>query len=154
MTVLCPSNGRSASSTSGLLAPAAQSSAGRVACFCRPWLDVMPRRPHRPLILPPLASPSLYAPTPPVILRRRQPHTVAERVNPHTPLRVGIHCRVFPFLGLAIVHRLGALGAAWSMWSTNDFHRKSTLPGETDSWVHDRSKEVPPYYTRNNDSST
>src|SRR3954470_5867742 len=41
--------------------------------------------------------------------------------------------RVVPFLGLAVVHRLGALGAAWSMWSTTDFHRKSTVRGEADS---------------------
>ena len=34
---------------------------------------------------------------------------------------------VVPFLGLAVVHRLGALGAVWSMWSTTDFHRKSTI---------------------------
>ena len=32
----------------------------------------------------------------PVILRRQQPHTTAEPVNPRTPLRVCIHCRVFP----------------------------------------------------------
>ena len=51
MTVRCPSNGRSASSTSGLLAPAAQSSAGRAACSCLPC----------PAVLPPLAMPSLYA---------------------------------------------------------------------------------------------
>ena len=44
--------------------------------------------------------------------------------------------RVIPFLGLAVVHRLGALGAAWSMWSTTDFHRKSTVREEADSWVH------------------
>ena len=43
--------------------------------------------------------------------------------------------RVVPFLGLAVVHRLGALGAAWSTWSTT-FHRKSTVRGEVDSWVH------------------
>ena len=35
--------------------------------------------------------------------------------------------RVVPFLGLAFVHRRGAIGAAWSMWSRNDFHRKSTV---------------------------
>ena len=29
-------------------------------------------------------------------LRRRQPHTAAEPVNPRTPLRVGIHSHVFP----------------------------------------------------------
>src|SRR3954465_5877120 len=47
--------------------------------------------------------------------------------------------RVVPFLGLAVVHCLGALGAAWSMWSTTDFHRKSTVRGEADSWVHGHS---------------
>ena len=35
--------------------------------------------------------------------------------------------RVVPFLGLAVVHRPGALGAAWSTWSRNDFHRNSTV---------------------------
>ena len=49
-----------------------------------------------PILLPPLARPSLHSPTPPVILRRRQPQTAAEPVNPRAPLRVGIHCRVFP----------------------------------------------------------
>ena len=62
--------------------------------------------------------------------------------------------RVVPFLGLAVVHRRGALDAAWSMWSTTDFHRKSTVRGEADSWVHGSHKEVPPYYTQNNYSSS
>ena len=62
--------------------------------------------------------------------------------------------RVVPFLGLTVVHRPGALGAAWSMWSTADFHRKSTVRGEADSWVHGSRKEVPPYYTQNNYPST
>src|SRR4051812_3429891 len=57
VTVQCPSNGRSAYSTSGLLAPAAQSSAGRAACSCLPWPAVLPRRPHHPLLFPPLARP-------------------------------------------------------------------------------------------------
>ena len=48
VTVRCPSNGCSASSTSGLHAPAAQSSAGRAACSYLPWPAVLPRRPHRP----------------------------------------------------------------------------------------------------------
>ena len=61
---------------------------------------------------------------------------------------------VVPFLGIAVVHCLGAVGAAWSMSSTNDFHRKSTVRGEADNWVHGRSKEVPPYYAENNYSST
>ena len=62
--------------------------------------------------------------------------------------------RVVRFLGLAVVHHLGALDVAWSMWSRNDFHRKSIVRGEADSWIHGRSKEVPPYYAKNNDSST
>ena len=64
VTVRCPSNGRRASSTSGVLAPAAQSSAGRAPCSCLPWPAVLPRRPHRPLLLSPLARPSLYSPHP------------------------------------------------------------------------------------------
>ena len=59
--------------------------------------------------------------------------------------------RVVPFLGLAVVHRPGALEAAWSMWSTTKFHRKSTVRGDADSWVHGRSKEVPPYYAQKNE---
>ena len=62
--------------------------------------------------------------------------------------------RVIPFLGLTVVHRPGALGAAWSTWSRNDFHRTWTVRGGADCWVHDRSKEVPPYYAENNYSST
>ena len=46
---------------------------------------------------------------------------------------------VVPFLGLAVFHRRGALGAVWSTWSRNDFHRKSTVRGEADSWVHGHS---------------
>ena len=61
---------------------------------------------------------------------------------------------VVPFLGLAIVHRPGALGAAWPTWSRNGFHRTWTVRGEADSWVHGSNKEVPPYYAQNNDSST
>ena len=53
---------------------------------------------------------------------------------PHLP-----RLRVIPFLGLVVVHRLGALGAAWSMWSMTDFHRKSIVRGEADSWVQGRS---------------
>ena len=144
MTVRCPSNGRSASSTSSLLALAAQSNVGRVACSCLPWPAVLPRRPHRPPTTPTAgqAIPPLHSPTPPVILRRRQrsrtsePSYSSSRGHPllHLP-----RLHVVPFLGLAVVHRRGALGAAWSMWSTTDFHRKSTVRGEADSWVHGRN---------------
>ena len=95
------------------------------------------------MLLPPVAgyaaaeaSPPPTIPTAGQALGRRQPHTVAEPVNPRTPLRAGFHCRVFPFLGLAVVHRRGALCVAWSTLSRNDFHRKSTVRGEADSWVH------------------
>ena len=159
MIVRCPSNGHSASSTSGLLAPAAQSSAGRAACSCLPWSAVLPRRPHRPHTTPTAgqAIPPLHSPTPPVILRRRQRSRTSEpsyssprgHPLPHLPQLRGV-----PFLGLSFVHHPGALGAAWSTWSRNDFHRTWTIHGEADSWVHGRSKEVPPYYVQNNYSST
>ena len=65
----CQSNGHRASSISDLLAPAAQTSARGTACSRLPWSAVLPRRPHRPTLLPSLARPSLYSPTSPVILR-------------------------------------------------------------------------------------
>ena len=113
------------------------------------------------MLLPPMAgcdaaeaSPPPTIPTAGQALQRRQPHTAAGPVNPRSPLRAGFHCRVVPFLRLAVVHRCGALRVVWSTWSRNDFDRKSTVCGEADSWVHDRSKEVPPYYAQNNYSST
>ena len=160
MSVRCPSNGRSASSTSGLLAPAAQSSAGRAACSCLPWPVVLPRRPHRPhttpttgQAIPPLTYTPCYSAAMAASHRSRtsEPSYSSPRGLPLPRLP---RLRVVPFLGLAVVHRRGALGAAWSMWSTTDFHQKSTVPGEADSWVHGRSKEVPPYYAQNNYSST
>ena len=48
--------------------------------------------------------------------------------------------RVVPFLGLTVIHRPGALGAAWSTWSMNDIHQKWTVHGEADSWVHGRTQ--------------
>ena len=63
------------------------------------------------------ASPPPTFPTAGQALRQRQPHAAAEPVNPRTPLRVGIHRRVFP--------------------------------GSTAT-----RKEMPPYYAKNNDSST
>ena len=70
------------------------------------------------------------------------------------PLPCLSRLRVIPFLGLAVVHRPGALSAVWSTWSRNGFHRTWTVRGEADSWVHGRCKEVPPYYAQNNYSST
>ena len=59
------------------------------------------------MLLPPVAgcaaaeaSPPPTIPTAGQALRRWQPHTAAEPVNPRTPLHAGFHCCVFPFLGL------------------------------------------------------
>ena len=157
VTVRCPSNVRRASSTSGLLAPAAQSSAGRAACSCLLWPAVLPRRPHRPHNTPTTSQAIPPLTHTPVILRRRQRSRTSEpsysspRVHPlpHLP-----RLCVVPFLGLSVVHRPGALGTAWSTWSRNDFRRTWTVRGEADSWVHGSRKEVPPYYAENNYSST
>ena len=159
MTVRCPSNGHSATSTYGILAPAAQSSTGHAACSCLPWPAVLPRRPHRPHTTPTAgqAIPPLHSPTPPVILRRLQRSRTSEPSysSPRGhPLPRLPRLRLVPFIGLAIVHCCGALGAAWSMWSMTEFHQKNTVRGEADSWVHGSRKEVPPYYAENNYSST
>src|SRR4051812_21924121 len=160
VTVRFPSNGLSASSTSGLLGPAAQSSAGRAACSCLPWPAVLPRRPHRPhttptagQAIPPLTHSPCYSAATAASHRSRtsEPSYSSPRGHPLPRLP---RLRVVPFLGLAVVHRRGALGAAWSMWSRTDFHRKSTVCGEADNWVHGSRKEVPPYYAQNNYSST
>ena len=160
MTVRCPSNGRSASSTSGLLAPATQSSAGRAACCYLPWPAVLPRRPHCPHTTPTAGQAILLLTHTPCYSsatsashrsRTSEPSYSSPRGLPLPRLP---RLRVIPFLGLAVVHCRGALGAAWSMWSTNDFPRKSTVRGEANNWVHGHSKEVPPYYAQNNYSST
>ena len=147
--VRCPSNGHSASSTSGLVAPAAQSSAGRAACSCLPWPAVLPWRTHRPYYSH--HWPGSAATAASHRSRTSEPSYSSPRGLPLSRLP---RLRVVPFLSLAIVHRPGALGAAWSTWSRNGFHRTWTVRGEADSWVHGRSKEVPPYYAQNNYSSS
>ena len=134
VTVRCPSNGRSASSTSGLLAPAAQSSAGRAACSCLPWMAVLLRRPHRPYYSDRWPGPAAMAAS--HRSRTSEPSYSSTRGHPLPRLP---RLRVVPFLGLAVVHRRGALRAVWSTCSRNDFHWKSTVRGEADSWVHGHS---------------
>ena len=142
MTVRCPSNGRSASSTSGLLAPAAQISAVRTACSRLPWMAVLPGRPHGHIIY---SHPwPVYPSTHPHLLlffgdrnRTSQPSYSPPRGQPLPCLP---RLRVVPFVGLAVVHLPGALRAARSTWSTNDIHRKWTIHGEADSWVHGRTQ--------------
>ena len=150
------------------------------SCFFNLWSSCSSRPKHRRsgcLLLPPMAgyaaveaSPPPTTPTagqaiPPLThtpcysvataashrSRRSEPSYSSPRGHPLPRLP---RLRVVPFLGLAVVHRPGALGAAWSAWSRNDFHRTWTIRGEADSWVHGRSKEVPPYYAQNNYSST
>ena len=143
MTIRCPSNGRSASSTSGLLAPAAQSSAGRAACSCLSWPAVLPGRPHRPhttpttgQAIPPLTHTPYYSAATAASHRSRTSEPSYSSTRGH-PLPRLPRLRIVPFLGFAIVRRLGALGATWSM---NDIHRKWTVRGEADSWVHGRTQ--------------
>ena len=124
VTVGCPSNGRRASSISALPAPAAQTSARGTACSLLPAAGcaaVQASPPHRTpisgLAIPLLTHTCCYSPA-----------MADEPVNPHTPPRgkqlLSIPWRrVVPFLGLAVVHRPGALGAAWSTWSMNNIHR-------------------------------
>ena len=117
MTVRCPSNGRSASSTSGLVALAAQSSAGRVACSCLPWPAVLPWRPHRPhttpttgQAIPPLTHTPCYSAATAASHRSRTSERSYSSPRGH-PLPHLAWLRVVPFLGLAVVHRCVALGA-------------------------------------------
>ena len=120
-------------------APAAQTSADGTACSLLPAAGSAAAQaslPHRTpiagLAIPLLTHTCCY-----------YPRTAEEPVNPCTPPR-GKQLpslpwlRVIPFLGLAVVHRPGALGTAWSTWSMNDIHRKWTVRGEADSWVHGR----------------
>ena len=160
VTVRCPSNGHSASSTSGLLAPAAQSSVGRAASSCLPWPAVLPRMPHHPhttttagQAIPPLTHILCYSAATAASRRSRtsEPSYSSSRGLPLSRLP---RLRVVPFVGHAVAHCPGALGVAWLTWSRNDFHRKSTVLGEPDSWVHGSRKEVPPYHAENNYSST
>ena len=156
LAVECPSNDCSASAISDILASAAQTT----ACYRLPWLAVLPRRLHRPTLLPnavqaiPVLTNTSYSS--PVTAashcsRTSEPSYSSPRGHP-LPRLPRLH--IVPFLGLIVVHRPGALGTAWSTWSRNDFHRKSTVRGEADNWVHGRSNEVQPYYVQNNDSST
>ena len=117
------------------------------ACSRLPWLAVPPP-PYRTYPLT-LASPSLYYPTRPVILRRRQPqHAPApEPVNPRTPSAcdwtdASSTAPVRSVRGLAVVLRLAALvrlpcavrrPLALSTSSTTERNKEMTVRGEDDS---------------------
>ena len=159
VTVGCQSNGPRVSSIFDLLAPAAKAApAGPPApasysrLCCRAGLSA-PTTPTAGQGIPLLTHTPCYSAATAASHRSRtsEPSYSSPRGHPLPRLP---RLRVVPFLGLAVVHRRGALGAAWSTWSTTDFHRKSTVRGEADSWVHGSRKEVPPYYAENNYSST
>ena len=73
---------------------------------------------------------------------RRTSKTLVQSYSPpHGKQLPSLPClRVVPFLGLAVVHRPGALGAAWLTWSTTDMHLMWTVRGEADRWVHGRTQ--------------
>ena len=100
------------------------------------------QRPHRPHTtatagqdIPPLTHTPCYSTAMAASHRSRTSECSYSSPRGH-PLPCLPRLRVVPFLGLVIIHRLGALGAAWSMWSTTEFHRTSTVRGEADSCVH------------------
>ena len=136
----------------------------RLSCFFNLWSSCSSRPKQRRscrLLLPPMAGYAAVEASPPpyyshrwpghpstplthtpCFLRRRQRSRTSEPSysSPRGhPLPRLPRLRVVPFLGLAVIHCLGALGAAWPMWSMTDFQRRSTVRGEADSWVHGRS---------------
>ena len=139
VTVGCQSNDRRVSSISHLLAPAAKAApagppapASRGRLCCRAGLSV-PCYSLRCQGIPLLTHTPYYSAATIASHRSRTGEPLYSSPRglplPHLP-----RLCVIPFLGLAVVHRRGALSAAWSMWSTTDFHRKSTVHGEAGSW--------------------
>ena len=122
MTVGYPSNGHRASSISNLPAPATQTRAGGTACSLLPWLAVLP--PGHPSTHPHilLFSGDVSLTPQPTSQRSYSPQR-------GYPLRWLRRLRFVPFLGLALVHHVCALGAARSTWSTNNSHRKRLTVG-------------------------
>ena len=156
ITVGCQSNGRRVSSISDLLAPAAKAapagppapaSHGRLCCraglnapyYSHHWPGHPSTHPHPLLFCSDGSQPNRRT----LVLLSVRASTIVSSPALRRPLPRPRHRP-----------RRGALGMVWSMWSTTDFHRKSTLRGETDSWAHAGRKEVPPYYTQNSYFST
>ena len=135
MTVGCPSNGCRASSISALHAPATQTSAGGPACSLLPRPAMLPHRPHRPTFSHHWPS-HLYTHPHLLLFSGEGRRTSKPSYSPPRGKQLSslLWLHVVPFLGLAVVHRPGALGAAWSTWSTTDMHLKWTVRGEVDSW--------------------
>ena len=126
MTVRCPSNGRSACSTSW----SSCSSHPKQRRSCRLLLppvavyDVAeasppPTTPAAGQAIPPLTHTPCYSAVMAASHRSRTSEPSYSSTRGHPVPRLP-RLRVVPFLGLAVVHRRGALGAAWSTWSRND----------------------------------
>ena len=158
MTVGCPSNGRRASSISALPAPAAQTSAGGTACSLLPAVGSAAAQaspPHRTpiagLAIPLLTDTCCYSLA-----------MADELVNPHTVVlpfawETTVESSLSPCRSLPRPRRRPppwCFRCGLVNMVNNRLHLKWTVRGEADSWVHGRSKEVPPYYAQNNDSST
>ena len=145
VTVGCQSNSRRVSSISDLLAPAAKSGAGGTACSRLPW-PVVPAQASAPPTTPtagqgiPLITHTPCYSTATVASHRSRTGERSYSSPRGHPLPRLPRLRVVPFLCLTVVHRPGALGVAWSMWSTNNIHRKRTVRGEADGWVHGRTQ--------------
>ena len=95
---------------------------GGTACFLLPWLAVLPPghpSTHTHILL--FSGDVSLTPQP-----TSQRSYTPQRGHPLRWLR---RLRVVPFLGLALVHRVCALGAARSTWSTNNSHRKRLTVG-------------------------
>ena len=133
--------------------PPAPASRGRLCC--RGGLTA-------PILLPPLARPSLHSPTPPcysaaTAASHRSRTSEPSYSSPHgLPLPSLPRLHVVPFLDLA-VHRRGALRAAWSTWSRNDNIGRGTYMERLTVGTHmfhvAARKQVPPYYAKKNEYS-
>ena len=118
-TVRCQSNGNRASSVPHLPAPAAQTSAVGTACSRLLWPAVLPGRPHSPIIYshPWPVYPSTHSHL--QLFSGDSSRTSQPSYSPPRgqPLPCLPRLRDVPFVGLAVIHRPGALGAAWSTMS-------------------------------------
>ena len=118
-TIRFQSNGNRASSVSDLPAPTAQTSAVGTACSCLPWPVVLPGRPHCRIIY---SHPwPVYPSTHPHLLLFSGDSSRTSQPSYSPPCGQPLPCLhrlpIIPFLGRTVVHRPGALGAAWSTMS-------------------------------------
>ena len=127
---------------------------GGTAYYRLSWPVVLPRRLHRPTLLPNavqaiplLTNTSCSSPATAVAHRSRTSEPLYSPLCGH-PLLCLRRLQVVPFVILAIVHCFGSLGAAWSTLPTNESHRMRHVRGLADSrdprgpWPHAASAPV------------